>query len=209
MIFKKRHKRKFINRAILMFCSIVVFLFSHSLYAQREYDHDITLGYGVVTTNQIFDVSTDVLASVVSLGAYTSSGSQYYGGFSINYKNTLSKHWNAGITFSYDKVTKDVHSLKEKRGDLNRDYYTIAGEVDFRYFKKEIFQMYSLAGLGYTFIRDRYMPIVEEKIDKGASGFMNFHVSLLGIRLGRELAFYTELGIGYKGILSFGVSYQF
>ncbi len=48
---------------------------------------------------------------------------------------------------------------------------TIAGEIDYRYFKREIFQMYSLVGIGYTFLRDKYMPIVENEISNDSSGF--------------------------------------
>lgn len=209
MIVDNKYMTEVRRKIKVLFCSFVFLFFSVSLIAQREYDHDVTLGYGLVTSNQIFDVAADVLTSAILPGGYATFNSQYPGGFSVSYKNSVSDRWNVGVIGSFDLVTKDVFTANQKKGDLNRKFYTIAGEVDFRYFKREIFQMYSLVGLGYTIFRDRYMPVVEEKASKDTSGYVNFHVSLLGIRLGKELAFYTEVGFGYKGILNFGLSYQF
>lgn len=196
-------------RAKFLLCSVVLMLLSVESFSQREYKHDVSMGYGAFTSNQILDIASDVLERVGFPEGNTTSGEQYYGGFSINYRNSISEYINTGITFSYDKVTKDVLSKELKVGDLNRDFYTIAAEVDWRYFKREIFQIYSLAGIGYTFISDRYMPFRGEEVTKGDSGIVNFHISVLGIRLGKELAFYSELGFGYKGIFSVGFSYQF
>lgn len=209
MIFGQKDKIYFMCGVKVLFCSLVFVALSEKLYSQRESKNDIIMGYGVVTSNQVFDVATDILTSVILPVGYSTSNTQFSGGFSVNYRYFLSEHWNAGLIFNYDKVTKTVHKLNDKLGDLNRYYYTIAGEIDLRYFKKELFQMYSLVGLGYTTIRDRYMPIVEEKASKDTSGYVNFQISLLGFRIGKELAFYTELGFGYKGLVNWGFSYQF
>ncbi len=209
MILLKKYRSGFMPKSILLLCLLMFIASSNNLFAQREYDNDISMGYGLVTSNQIFDVTADVLTSVILPGIYSTSNTQFSGGFIFNYKNSISDNWNAGLTFSYDFITKDVFIQREKRGDLDRKYMTIAGEIDYRYFKREIFQMYSLVGIGYTFLRDKYMPIVENEISNDSSGFFNFQISLIGLRIGKELAFYTEFGFGYKGILNFGLSYQF
>jgi len=209
MIFFKKYRTEVRCKVRLLFCSLLIIVLSENLFAQREYDNDITMGYGLITSNQIFDVTTDVLTSAILPGVYSTSNTQFSGGFSVNYKNSISERWNVGLTFSLDYITKDVFIRREKKGDLNRNYITMAGEIDYRYFKRELFQMYSLIGLGYTMLNDRYMPIIENEISKDTFGFMNFQISLLGLRIGKELAFYTEFGFGYKGILNFGFSYQF
>lgn len=189
--------------------TILLLTVSVNLFAQRDYDNDFSMGYGLITSQQIFDAATNVLTSAVLPGLYTTSNSQFSGGFFINYKRSISNNWNAGVNLSLDFVTKDVLLQRQKSGDLNRFYYTIAGEFDYRYFKRELFQMYSLVGVAYTIIRDRYMPFSPDQVLKDTSGYVNFQVSLLGIRIGKDLAFFSEIGFGYKGLMNVGFSYQF
>jgi hypothetical protein len=37
----------------------------------------------------------------------------------------------------------------------------------------------------------------------------NFQITAVGVRLGKSLGGFMELGFGYKGLLNFGLSYQF
>ncbi len=68
MILLKKYRSGFMPKSILLLCLLMFIASSNTLFAQREYDNDISMGYGLVTSNQIFDVTADVLTSVILPG---------------------------------------------------------------------------------------------------------------------------------------------
>lgn len=67
--------------------------------------------------------------------------------------------------------------------------------------------MYSGLSLAYT---QRLSSFDDgSTITHDNAGFLNFQVNALGLIVGNKLAAFTELGFGYKGVISLGLSYQF
>lgn len=69
--------------------------------------------------------------------------------------------------------------------------------------------MYSGFGLGYTFSNEKLSPNqsdVQSMSSKNSS--FNFQVIGAGVRIGRKIAGFAELGFGYEGIINLGISYQ-
>ncbi|MCK4288204.1 MAG: hypothetical protein KAW86_03280, partial [Bacteroidales bacterium] len=61
---------------------------------------------------------------------------------------------------------------------------------------------------GYTFRKDTYKPDIGQEQTNNINHF-NFQITAVGVRLGKSLGGFMELGFGYKGLLNFGLSYQF
>ena len=69
------------------------------------------------------------------------------------------------------------------------------------------FQLYSGAGFG---VRLRHGTYIEgEETDTLNKALPTFHINALGLRFGRNIAFFVEIGAGYKGVLNAGLSAQF
>ena len=67
--------------------------------------------------------------------------------------------------------------------------------------------MYSGIGLGYAFMKDKYTT------DDGSdeiknSGEFAFHINAFGVRFGKNIGGYVEVGYGYKGLVNLGVSFK-
>ncbi len=69
---------------------------------------------------------------------------------------------------------------------------------DYTYFRREWVQLYSGAGLGMA-------VVMEEDVDEKEAEteyWFAFQLNALGVRVGKRVAGFAELGFGYDGILS-------
>ena len=74
--------------------------------------------------------------------------------------------------------------------------------------------MYSGLGAGYAFGKTTFklgdaLEFKNTNNDNSKINYFTFHVTALGFRVGKKLAAFAELGVGYKGIINGGLSYQF
>lgn len=179
---------------------------NNKLFAQDS-KHDISVSYGVLTNDQFLDFYSDLFIDIFTLGYETTDNTKELGGIFITYKNIAHK-FNWGITAGYDAILSS--DIKDKDTLVGKGYsnrITIALEGDYRYINKDIFQMYSGLGLGYTFRKDTYNPDIGPEQTNNINHF-NFQLTAVGVRFGKSLGGFMELGFGYKGILNFGLSYQ-
>lgn len=106
----------------------------------------------------------------------------------------------------YDWTESSAYNNGTTTSKIERACYTVASELDFRYIRKEKFTMYSLIGLGYTFVDDHSEPT---ETGERLENHFDMHVSFLGFRYGKDLGGFIELGAGYKGLINFGMNYRF
>jgi len=202
VIIKKSGQMK---KAIILLFLVTICL---GLNAQLDFKNDISVSYGIITTDQVIDIESDILESIVTLGSYSTENTKYIGAIFLTYKYNVTKGLMLGAAVGTDRITEDVISDKNKSGELVKNNITIAFEGDYRYLAKEIFQMYSGIGVGYTFVNEKYTPISGDE-STGSSNHFNFQANLLGLRVGKSFGAFIELGIGYKGVFNFGLSGQF
>jgi len=186
---------------------LLIILAAGRVNGQYVYN-DITASYGVITTDQVIDVFKDIIIATFSFGAYTKDNYQYSGALFLTYKYAPSFRFNVGATLGMDRVNGDLISNDIKTGEFRTSHTTLAVEMDYRYVKNEIFQMYSGLGIGYTLSIDSGTTN-EGLEDSYAYGHTNMQLTLLGMRLGKKFAVFGEAGFGYKGLINFGLSYNF
>ncbi len=178
------------------------------LNAQEVNSHEIGFGYGrnthaansssfakgLLPTNNFDDYSTQ---------AYETSGS-----FFFTYKHMLSDKWAIGTDFAVEYTVKEVLQDDRVIGERDDITYTIAFTGDYYHISKPEFRLYSGIGLGYGDQSQEFYPEDLFDIKRNRMGLLMFQVSLLGIRAGGKFAFQSEVGYGYKGIISAGLRYQ-
>ncbi len=104
-------------------------------------------------------------------------------------------------------------------GSFTRNRYTIAPEITFTYFNspKGSVRLYGLASVGYT---RQNQAITMEYTGSGSPAEIaavpnplvnrfSMHLSPLGVRFGRALGGFVEMGMGYKGLFNYGLNYRF
>lgn len=206
IIFKKQNLFSFLKIKLL----IVFLLASQWVIAQRN---SVSIGYGIVTTDQFITAFSGALA-----GAFTGT---FMGGTVTNTKSTgaiaLSYHrFNAtnrvgvGLALVYDKLSADiVNSTKTKISSSSTQAITAAVEGKFKYNKGDHFNIYGLLGAGYTFNRTSYDPPPSSGKDSFDNSHFNFQVTPIGVQFGSAVKGFIELGIGYKGLVSGGLQFNF
>jgi hypothetical protein len=130
----------------------------------------------------------------------------------IGYKYRFHKVVSLGATFSYAGNTADSEWIwdKEKKvTHLNRDYYTVAAETEFRWLEREHVTLYSMVGLGAAHKRTVGTTDTGES-DTTRETIFTAHLSEIGVKAGgQKFGGYLELGLGYKGVVNLGAYVRF
>ncbi|MCD6013289.1 MAG: hypothetical protein K0Q79_3151 [Flavipsychrobacter sp.] len=156
---------------------------------------------------------------------------QYSGIISLSYQHYISKRFSIGITFAYENYKgswlgwvpggRTGHDVGI--GTYKRHLFTVAPEATFTYRTKYngVFRMYGGLGIGISYSNevDTYSEeyynskYVNGKNTLGAAMeldnnkyHINGQITGLGMRWGKRLCAQLELGFGYKGVVSTGLT---
>lgn len=173
-------------------------------YAQEKGTNDLGFSVGLVTTNDFLKTTEDIINGI---GGVTKRNTNIDPAFNLTYKRTILNNWSLYAEGTYQTMQEDVFENSIKTGDVSYRYITIGFGTEYHYVHKEWFQMYSGASIAYTFQNTNFNTSSNIKDD--SDNYFNFQVNLVGLRVGKKLAGFIELGVGYKGYTNLGLSYQF
>jgi opacity protein-like surface antigen len=130
----------------------------------------------------------------------------------VGYKYRLDRVVSLGATFAYAGNTADSEFIWDNDSQpthLNRDYYTLAAEAEFRWLTREHVTLYSMVGLGAAHQRTVRTTDTGEGDTLGET-ILTTHISQIGVKAGgHRFGGYLELGFGYKGIVNLGAYVRF
>jgi hypothetical protein len=91
-----------------------------------------------------------------------------------------------------------------------QDYITLAAELVHVHRQSRNFQLYSTYGLALSYAKTRYNYPAStfDRLSPKTSFYPNLQYSPLGLRVGRALSGFLEVGVGYKGFINAGISYR-
>lgn len=193
------------KKTFLLLVFVVIFAGKNSA---QEQQHEVYAGYGLLSSNELVDAFSSILATTLTGGSYKTNNSQSIGNILIGYKYLPNRRIAVGASYAYNSRSADVMSGDVKNGDLKRKYQTLAGEFEFRYIAKGHFKLYSSLGAGVTLYDETYTSNTRE-VEENDNIFFNFQVSALGFKFGDRIGGFAEVGLGYKGILSAGLFASF
>lgn len=196
------------NCVRIHFSTLFFLLFSLQANAQEKGTHEIYAGIGLLTTNTVFSLSSNILFEGYSSSSHLSYANNHYiPAFGLGYKLAVADRWTVGVAGYFESDQSDVYYNDVRDGTLRHSYFTIGLGTDYHYISRKWFQMYSglevactIGGVNYDGVNDE---IMERKYR-----YLNFQLEALGFRFGKSFAFFTEIGFGYKGILHAGLSLQ-
>jgi len=190
-------------------CLIIsVCFFYFYVNGQDKKTRDIGITIGGPTSNDLFDITNQVIVSGASLGNFTYSNQNSKPSIVLNYKSAIKNKWFVYADGAYQSIEEDALVNGQKVGDVNNMFITLGLGTEYHYLSREFIQVYSGLSIGYTFQNSNFTGSSTDFND-GRSSFANFQINALGFRVGKKLAAVAELGAGYKGILNLGLSYQF
>ena len=184
-----------------VFVGIFCFTLALSGYAQEKGTHEISGGVGFGTSNGFLNTVSDLISDV----SYTNS--KVSPAFNIMYKIAIKDKWFFYADGSYQTITEDVVDNGTTIGDVTHRYITVGFGSEYHYISKDWFQMYSGIAVGYTSQNADFTT--GSNIEDGNDSYFNFQVNAVGLRIGKSFAGFAEFGVGYRGFVSAGLSYQF
>lgn len=140
----------------------------------------------------------------VGYGSFRSSGALFG-----SYRRNLLQWLSVGLTAGVEKETKDLLIDGAKAGLYTRCVVTIAPELQARYYHKGLTTMYGAFGLGNSFVSEQYTSLTSDKHIDATDNYAGFQISPIGIKVGRKLNGFGEIGFGYKGMVQLGISYKY
>lgn len=199
------------------FLFLMVFILSASLSAQsyyRSYDHhDISVSYGMFLPDQFNSINSNMLNDLYPEQRYVGDEYTSIGAIFLTYRHMFNNElflW--GITAGLSRSSSQVYNVGQYEGELNRQYYTVAIEWEYRYVNQGSVQVYSGLGLGFTYGTEELMPAPSEQSivvsSTGDISSLAYQVNAVGVRIGKKFGGYAEFGYGYKGIFNIGFSVQ-
>ncbi len=169
--------------------------------------HELRLGAGAFSSNDLIDSYSDVASSAITGGMYSVSDEKTSGNYSLTYRYALKPRLSVGGAVVYSRLTSDFNSGGSSTGKSLNNYFTLAPEVEYKYINKKNFRMYGFVGAGMTLNNQK----VTESGAPSTSNtpYFNFQVTPIGIQVGHNFGGFLEGGFGYKGIVNVGFFARF
>ncbi|OJV18719.1 MAG: hypothetical protein BGO21_24295 [Dyadobacter sp. 50-39] len=120
----------------------------------------------------------------------------------ITYKYHVSERFALGGATGYNSDSKSWDHYNTD--GWRQRAMTSAMEGTMYWAKRPGFNFYSTAGAGF-FFRERSYYGTQKKTDAGPA----IYLAPVGLRFGKDLGCFLEMGYGYKGILNAGLSMRF
>lgn len=188
---------------LLLKISFLVLL-SITSYCQDEGKSEIGISAGILPTE---DIVNETLIRFVDL-FFPNRRHVSVDNVSVfgSYKYFVSEKIAVGATVGYNSRAKPFNYENWNRRNDGVKVLTFAGEGSFYYLKRRDFGLYALAGMGY-------FVVTSANYNNNNSDYNNFGLTLqltpLGVRFGRKVGGFAEIGYGYKGLVNMGVNAKF
>lgn len=192
-------------------------MFSATVKAQTG-KHEIRIGYSEGSSLKLKDeflggfANAIVSAIVPDANAYVQKDNKQLGVFGVGYRNQITDRLKVGGDLGYMKseqtlgpkaaTTKNTDDIKK-----TQHLFIAMPVIEYSYIKTPWLNFYGSAAAGVNIIssteRKNGQTAKESKV-----GFA-YQVSPAGLRVGKKLAGFAEVGYGNKGIVTAGISYGF
>ena len=194
-------------KGILCCCLLLCFVAAKSESGTSDGFHlvDLRAGAGIVTAPAVLEgIGTAVAESIVDpdFQSVAIDGDIAY---SVSALFLPDSRFSFGMDVVFDRTTLLYEfATPELDESYETEYISLMARMDFKYIKKGPFKLYSSIGIGLCSRSvDQTLPSTEIS-DKNFGGALQ--LTPVGIRVGNRLAFWAELGFGYRGALAGGLA---
>lgn len=180
------------------------FVFGMNAYAQEQGTNDLSFGAGIGTSNDFLAATEEIISN---LGGVTTTNQTSGPSLNVTYKTAIKNNWFFYADGTFQTITEDVVENSVVTGDVSHRYITFGFGTEYHYIHSDWLQMYSGGSIAYT---SNYSDFTtSSNLEDTSDGYFNFQVNAVGLRIGKSLAGFVELGVGYKGFANAGLSFQF
>jgi hypothetical protein len=190
-----------VKTAALLALSLLVV--SSATVCAQDYRHEVSVGVGVGTIMDMAGAFMLPIYLIYSMGTVREEVVAKPA-LTVYYRYHASRLISVGGNFAYQKFDRELYFLDETVSKNSINYYTFMGRVDFNYVRTRLVRMYSGIAFGLYNASES-----GERIEDNSETRVGLQVNAVGLRVGKQLAGYLELGFGFNGILAAGITYEF
>ena len=179
--------------------AVGLFLASSALAQVPPPQNEFFVGVGDASLMFTFEELAVTLGTfgIVSYGD-TEGGVQVVGG----YQRRLNAWASAGVTASWAGGRRTMYFLDEEIGEAERRMITVMADARAHWFRRPAVEIYSGVALGMVQYGDEWGDVADDE----SYTHVGFHVTPVGVRVGRDLGVFAELGVGWHNFLKAGLS---
>jgi hypothetical protein len=194
---------------VLTVVTISVLLIGSKGMAQKEEfsRNDVRLSYGMTTSTMVALVTGQILSDMFIMPFDSSyrADATGYGAFTIQYQYRFSKLIQVGAACSFNPGHLSVQYNRGNTQYSTVFFASVLPRIDFNYVNKGVVTLYSGIALGASYYN--FKNNYSNAPDKPGNGItFNYHINAIGIRVGKSISGFMEMGFGCLGMLNFGVS---
>lgn len=202
------------RKIIFLFCMVALMLHHTRATAQQASlknadfpQNDIRLCYGMTTVYNmaIAAMTTTTMAFIVPFDSAYRSTVRGYGAFGFQYQYRISKLIQLGALVSVNPGTVDLKFDKGTTAYISTLFVSFMPRVDFYYLNRGIVSVYSGLALGATYFNFKGNYSAQPDSSSSGIGF-GFQLNGVGIRVGKAVGGFVEMGYGCQGIINFGLT---
>lgn len=194
---------------------IFILFLSSNIYSQnlkiKNPKSEVSFGYGLLSIQEVgTEFGIGLMTYAFDFFSDSSDVDAPVGPVMLRFNSFVSSNISVGATGSYTNIKIKNLSTTDPKDVSTFDikFYTLIGHVNLNYFPKNIVQLYSGISLGFTYATAKATSTYTKPYNNGGTT-MAYHVNALGIRVGRDVGGFLELGLGYNGIINGGFSVKF
>lgn len=178
--------------------------------AQSETKHEIAVSYGWLSNSDWLNIFENVVDAAFG---ETYEDNLFFGPVNLEYFYHFEPWFGVGAMAAYGQLSQDIikNSSKENIGTLDNRYITFMPAVKFDWLRRDIVGLYSKLGAGVTWRSEKrnYTNGTTADATDKSDLHVNWHVSVIGVEIGKQLRGYAEYGLGEQGMLQMGIRYRF
>lgn len=186
---------------------LAMLLISLTASAQdNQYKNEFRLSVSDGIPLSITSAVGNIFASAFTGRKIVDSGNSVH--WSAGYRNHISPRIAVGGDISFQSIYYDLEYKSGDTGSERMNFYSIMPALDVTYYQSRNVKLYGSAMAGVGFVGFSSSMGNDDGSSSGTAVF-SFQVNPIGIRVGRQVAGFAELGAGLKGIVTLGVSAAF
>ena len=165
----------------------------------------LSAGYGVLSSAELADEFPNMLDRILGVDSVKSATGPNYGTLSFGYQRILGKVLSLGVTASVNPILSDLTFKKGTTATSSTLVISLMPKLVATYAHHGVFSAYSAIAVGVAYW-NKSTSYANGKNEKTTNWRVGYQVSLIGVRLGKDVGGFLELGYGYEGLLRIGLS---
>ncbi|MEI7725148.1 MAG: hypothetical protein WCK09_08590 [Bacteroidota bacterium] len=167
--------------------------------------NEISAGYGILSYPEMFDEFSSFWNNLFGIDSVKSSTGANYGTLSFGYQRTLGKVISLGVTASVNPILSNIVYKKGTTGTSAEMAFTLMPKMEITYVQHGVFAAYSAIAVGVSYLT-RKVNNANGTTETGTLWRVGYQISLVGVRVGKNVGGFLELGYGYQGLCRLGLS---